>query len=158
MSTPNDGTRTIDVTLSRRGGYAFEATTGGQTEVRFTVDEDPPLGTGLGPTPVALLAAAVGDCLSSSLLFCLAKAHVVVGGMSTKATATLERNEHGRLRIVGIKVSIRPELAGGERAKSARCEALFEDFCTVTQSVRDGIDVEVDVDPAYLPAATPAIT
>ena len=39
----------------------------------LTGDEPAPLGTGQGPSPVQLLCAAVGNCLSDSLLFALRK-------------------------------------------------------------------------------------
>jgi hypothetical protein len=35
-----------------------------------------------------------------------------------------------------------------------RCLELFEDFCVVTQSVRAGINVEVDVEPTAGERAT----
>jgi uncharacterized OsmC-like protein len=30
----------------------------------------------------------------------------------------------------------------------ARCLEVFEDYCVVTQSVRDGIDITVSVEPS----------
>ena len=47
----------------------------------------------------------------------------------------------------GIRVLIEPVVAESERPRMHRCLELFEDFCVVTQSVRAGIDVEVDVEP-----------
>ena len=62
----------LQVTLTQRHDYRFDIDFGGDVPV-LTGDEAPPLGTGLGPTPVQLLGAAVGNCLSDSLLFALRK-------------------------------------------------------------------------------------
>ena len=34
-----------------------------------------------------------------------------------------------------------------QRSRVERCLELFEDFCVVTQSVRNGIEVDVAVEP-----------
>ena len=53
--------------------------------------------------------------------------------------------ETGRLRIGKIKVEIEPDFDGADAAKIERCLGIFEDYCVVTQSVRKGIDVSVEV-------------
>lgn len=110
------------------------------------MDEPEPAGDGAGPNAARLLAAAVGNCLSASALFCMRKARVPVTGMRTTVRTTLERNEAGRLRIGGIEVEIHPEVPDEDQARIVRCLDLFEDFCLVTESVRAGIDVDVDVE------------
>lgn len=105
-------------------------------------DEPPPLGNGDGPTAADVLGAAVGNCLSASLAFCLKKAHVELRRLSARVTTHVTRNEKGRMRIAGIDVELDPELGEGS-AGQKRCEELFEDFCTVTASVRHGIPVSV---------------
>jgi uncharacterized OsmC-like protein len=132
------------VRLTRVDDYAFD--------VDFDIDvptlrsdEPEPLGKGDGPNPTRMLLAAVGHCLSASLLFCLSKAHIDVGDVTTTATARLERNEKGRWRIEDLHVTIQ-HAADAETAKRMeRCLALFEDFCVVTESVRRGIPVRVEV-------------
>jgi hypothetical protein len=52
------------------------------------------------------------------------------------------RNEQKRLRIGKVRVRIEAPLGA---AAVQECLPLFEDFCTVTQSVRAGLDVEVEV-------------
>ena len=63
---------TIQVTLTQQHDYRFDIHFGGDIPV-LTGDEPAPLGAGLGPSPVQLLSAAVGNCLSDSLLFALRK-------------------------------------------------------------------------------------
>jgi hypothetical protein len=46
------------------------------------MDEEEPLGSGKGPNAAELLAAAVGNCLSASLLFCLRRTHTLNPGIS----------------------------------------------------------------------------
>ena len=62
------------------------------------------------------------------------------------------RNERGRLRIGEIRVRLAPDVAPEQRERMSRCLELFEDFCTVTQSIRQGIAVNVEVEgvPAVL--------
>lgn len=135
---------TVKLTLEE--GYAFSVDFSGQDFVPLTVDEPPPLGQDRGPNPARLLAAAVGSCLSASLLFCLRKSRADVSGLQTTVDVSLARNERGRLRIGGIRVRLAPELVPEQRERLGRCLELFQDYCIVTESVRDGIDVDVEVE------------
>ena len=112
----------------------------------LVTDEPLPLGKGRGPNPAQLLAAAVGSCLAAGLTFCLRKARIDVGGLRTKVEGTLVRNAAGRLRVGSLRVRLSPEVYPEDRDRLERCSALFEDFCLVTQSVREGIDIEVAVE------------
>ena len=117
------------------------------------MDEPAPLGSDSAPNPSRVLAAAIGDCLSASLLFCAQKARVPIGPIHATVRTQLARNERGRLRISGIEVNIDPNIPEAAREQAQRCLGIFEDFCVVTQSVRDGIDVKVTVAGAEPPAA-----
>jgi uncharacterized OsmC-like protein len=108
-------------------------------------DEPEPLGHDRAPNAAAVLGAAVGDCLATSLAFCLQKSQIGLLGLDAHVTTHVTRNAQGRFRISGIDVELAPEVADADRAKLARCEQLFEDFCIVTESVRRGIPVDVAV-------------
>lgn len=135
----------FEVTLTRERGMQFSVEFAGLGLPPLTVDESPPVGGGTGPNPARLLAAAVGHCLSASLLFCFAKSRIPVAEFRTAVKGTLVRNERGRWRIRALSVRLEPTVAEPDRERAARCLELFEDFCVVTQSVRDGIPVEVRV-------------
>ena len=137
----------ITLTLDLQKDYQFLVDFHEDGIPPLRMDEPPPLGEGHGPSASRLLAAAVGNCLSASALFCLRKARITVNGMRTSVRASLERNPQGRLRIGGIQVKIQPEVAPEDRERMGRCLELFEEFCVVTQSVRGGIDVKVEVQP-----------
>lgn len=138
--------------LSLKDGYAFTVDFEQEGVAPLLLDETPPLGAGAGPNPARLLGAAVGGCLGASLLFCLRKSHIDVPALRTTVTGTLVRNERGRLRIGEITVRLSPEVPPDQRERMGRCVALFEDFCIVTESVRQGIAVNVVVEG--VPAAT----
>jgi organic hydroperoxide reductase OsmC/OhrA len=110
------------------------------------LDEPPPLGGDKGPNASRLIGAAVANCLSASLLFCLAaKFRQSIGPLRTKAHGTLVRNDKGRLRIDRVDVTIQMAEAAADLPHLERCLAQFEDFCVVTESVRHGIAVSVRV-------------
>ena len=108
-------------------------------------DEAPPLGGGTGPNPAQLLAAAVGNCMSDSLLFALRKFKQNPDPIRTAVTATIDRNAENRLRVQNINVRLTLGVAASSLAHLDRALDQFEEFCTVGQSVRQGIPVTIEV-------------
>lgn len=136
---------TFEVSLTREDGYRFRIDFGDGSGATLQMDEPAPLGEGTGPNAARVLAAAVGNCLSASLLFCLEKARVDVDDVRTTVRGTMERNERGRIRLGPLQVRIEPGLSADAPGRIDRCLEVFEDFCVVTQSVRDGLEVGVEV-------------
>lgn len=133
------------IQLEQEANYAFRVKFDLNKADDILMDEPPPLGERNGPNASRLLAAAAANCLSASLMFCLAKEDVPAQAVHSEATCTLVRNEKGRLRVGRLDVRI---TAGGELMESKkrdRCMKLFEDFCVVTASIRQGIPVGVEV-------------
>lgn len=138
-------TESAIVRLELEEGYRFHVDLG-EEFAALEMDEPPPLGASSGPNASRVLGAAVGNCLSASLLYCLRRAHIDVKGLTTTVEVVPVRNEQGRLRIGQIRVELHPDVsqaAGGSRLE--RCLGLFEDFCVVTESVRNGIIVDAAV-------------
>jgi len=110
------------------------------------MDEPPPLGGASGPNASRLLAAAAANCMSASLLYCLAKEEPPANRLRTEATCIMVRTEKNRLRIGGLEVKliVDDELASAKRFD--RCKDLFEDFCIVSASIRQGIPIKVSVE------------
>ncbi len=133
------------IQLEQEEDYAFRVKFDLKKADDILMDEPPPLGERNGPNASRLLAAAAANCLSASLMFCLAKEDVPARAVKTEATCTMVRNDKKRLRLGRLDVRI---TAGDELIdvkKRERCMKLFEDFCVVTASIRQGIPVGVEV-------------
>lgn len=139
---------TFALTLERRERFQFDVDFGEPSWPKLRLDEPAPLGDGTAPNASRVLGAAIGNCLAASLLFCLEKSRVPVSGLTAEVRGELVRSAKGRLRIGAVDVVLHPTLDGVPPERMARCLELFEDFCVVTQSVRDGIDVRVSVEPS----------
>jgi uncharacterized OsmC-like protein len=136
----------VDLTHDGRFRFVSQASEDGLLHgERFRSDEPDPVGENSGPATPALLGAALGHCLSASLLEALRHAHLEVTGCETEAVAVVKPNEKGNPRIDHVNVTIRPHLLE-ESPLMKRCTDVFENHCTVTQSVRQGIEVRVNVD------------
>ena len=133
----------INVELER--DYVFIIDFGLEKGTPFLMDEPEPTGGGLGPNASSLLAASVGDCLGASLLFCLRKSRVNVRDMKTTVEGSIARNENGRWRISELNVGIKVSIDEGQEKQLERCIQIFEDYCIVTGSIRQGIPVSVKV-------------
>ncbi len=108
-------------------------------------DEPAPLGAGEGPSPVQLLASAVGNCLSASLLFALRKYKQAPEPIGCSVSAEVGRNAEGRLRVLAMQATLRLGVPAAQLQHLDRVLASFEAYCTVTQSVTAAIPVEVAV-------------
>jgi uncharacterized OsmC-like protein len=107
-------------------------------------DEPEPLGDGEGPNPARMLAASVANCLAASLIFAIRKFKGAPGEVTATVTGETNRVDD-RWRIEQLKVSIQLGNQANDIPQLQRALEQFEDFCIVTQSVRAGINVNVEV-------------
>jgi organic hydroperoxide reductase OsmC/OhrA len=142
MTDPN----LFSVELEQQEGFEFRVRFDWPGLAELALDEPEPLGRRQGPNAARLVAAAVANCLSASLVFCLrTKFKQNPGPVRAMATGRLERNERGRARIAAIDVVLSLSEKLGDLPHQERCLEQFEDFCAVTQSIRSGIPVNVTV-------------
>lgn len=138
----NDG---IQLLLEQEGPYAFKVSFEGTALEALHADEPEPLGGGTGPGPGDLLLAGVANCLAASLLFALRKFKNAPGPIRAEISARKERNAEGRWRIPRATATIMLSDRARDLGNFERVMAQFEEFCIVTQSVRQGIAVDVTV-------------
>lgn len=100
-----------------------------------------------GPNPSRLLGLALLGCLSASFIFCLKKKELTLKDLTADAKIHIGRNEKGFLRVLKIDVNIKTKINDPDTRKRAeQCRKMFEQYCTVTQAVREGINVNVNVE------------
>jgi uncharacterized OsmC-like protein len=139
----------IRVTLEQDGDYAFRISFDDTALGTLLTDEPAPLGQDRGPNPVRLLLASIVNCLGASLIFALRKHRNPPGKLRAEITATPIRNSEGRWRIPQASVELQLSKRDEHYEHLDRVLEQFEDFCIVTQSVREGINVQVTVKDAY---------
>lgn len=135
---------TFSLHVEQIDGFEFRVKFDKEQFAPLLLDEPAPLGHDTAPNAARILAAAIGNCLSASLVFCLQRAKVTATSVSADVDVEIVRNEARRLRVGKVNVTLHTNLPPDDPAL-AGCLSTFEDFCVVTQSVRQGIDVAVQV-------------
>ena len=135
----------IRIVLEQEGPYAFKVRFAGTDLEPLHTDEPAPLGAGAGPNPSALLLSGIVNCLSASLVFALRKFKNAPSPIRAEIMARRERNEAGRWRIPRAEVVLHLGDKAADLEHFDRVLDQFEQFCIVTQSVRDGIVVDVKI-------------
>ena len=142
----SDESHAFTIHLEQEQDYEFRVKFDWPGVADLRLDEPAPLGSSRGPNAARLVAAAVANCLSASLFFCLRdKFKQRPGRLRAEVTGRLERTGRGRLRIGGFDVAIHLEDRAESLGHLDRCAQQFEDFCVVTESIRRGIPVRVQV-------------
>ena len=136
----------VSVTLEQVSGYEFRVRFEDSAIPDLSTDLSAPLGHDAGPNPERMLTAAVVNCLAASLLFSLGKFKNVPGGqLRATATSRTGRNADKRVRVEDIAVRIQLPGLAADYTSLDRILTQFEGFCTVTESVRQGVEVDVAV-------------
>ncbi|MFO8020780.1 MAG: hypothetical protein R6U96_19310 [Promethearchaeia archaeon] len=107
-----------------------------------------------GPDAASLLGLSILSCLSASFIFCLNKRKLNPDDLDGYAEVAFKKDEKGYKRIKEIKVKIKPMTEDPETLKRMKqCvremrdgEMYFEKSCIVTPSVRDGININVNIE------------
>jgi uncharacterized OsmC-like protein len=136
--------QTVQVLLKQQQDYQFQIEFGGAVPALLG-DEPAPLGQGLGPSPVQFLAAAVGNCLSDSLLFALRKFKQQPEPITCEVQAQVGRNPEGRVRVLAMQATLQLGVPAASLEHLDRVLDQCEAFCTVTQSVGQGIPIKIEV-------------
>lgn len=138
-----------NISLKRLEKFKFEVDFHKDTIANLLMDEPPevPGGESKGPNASMLLGAAVGNCLSASLTFCLMKKKVELYNLSTDVSIKRARNEDGYWRIKEINVTLYPEVEDPENANFKRCMEVFFNYCIVSASIKDAIPINVNIKP-----------
>jgi len=134
----------VTVQLKHRQDYQFDTDFGAGIP-SVLADEPPPLGQGMGPSPMHLLCAAVGNCLAASLRFACGKFKQSPDPVACEVTAEVGRNADRRMRVLGMTARLTLGVPAGSIEHLDRILGSFEDFCTVTASVRAAFPVKVSV-------------
>lgn len=135
----------VKVTLTQISDYSFNVSFD-QTDIPdLLTDEGAPLGGGKGPNPSRMLLAAIANCLSASLLFAMRKYKNTPGTIRAEVRGTLGRNADERTRVQHIDVDLHLPDAAEDYEQFERILQQFENFCVVTESVRSGIEIAVQV-------------
>ncbi len=140
-----DDSRRYSIIVERVENYEFRVRFDNPEFGKWTLDEPAPLGNNKGPNATRALAAAIGNCLSASLMFCLQRSKLVVDSIRSEVIPTVARNEEGRWRIQHLDVKVYVKMTEDEPKRFQRCVEIFENYCIVTSSVRQGIPVDVEI-------------
>jgi organic hydroperoxide reductase OsmC/OhrA len=138
----------VKVTLTQISDYSFNVSFDGTDIPDLLTDEGAPLGGGKGPNPSRMLMAAIANCLSASLLFAMRKYKNLPGTIRAEVRGTLGRNAEGRIRVQHVDVDLHLPDAAESYDQFERILQQFENFCVVTESVRSGIEIAVQVHDA----------
>src|ERR1035437_448487 len=124
----------FQVEIAQTLDFEFEATFDKPQYLHLSLDAPAPVGKDEVPSPSRILAAAIGHCLSSGLLYCARKAHLEMGPIQATVRTEIVRNERGLPRIGAVEVEIDPHVDEDQKERAARCVEMFQDVCMVSES------------------------
>jgi len=113
----------------------------------FNVDEPASFhGTDLGPSAVEYLLIGIGGCLGTTFIYCLQKNNIELETFEVVVEGELSRTGPKMLlRLVNVDVDMKftPKEASSD-VEINRCMKEFTEYCIVTNSIAEGVNVNVN--------------
>jgi uncharacterized OsmC-like protein len=113
----------------------------------FNIDEPISFhGTDLGPSAVEYLLIGIGGCLGTTFIYCLQKKNIEVEKFEVEVDGKLTHTGPKMfLRLVNVDVDLKftPKEASTE-VEINKCIEEFKDHCIVTNSIANGLPINVN--------------
>jgi len=113
----------------------------------FNIDEPASFhGTDLGPSAVEYLLIGIGGCLGTTFIYCLQKNNIELETFEVVVEGELSRTGPKMLlRLVNVDVDMKftPKEASSD-VEINRCMKEFTEYCIVTNSIAEGVNVNVN--------------
>ncbi len=111
-------------------------------------------GIPIGPDAASLLGLGVTSCLCASFIFCLQKRDLTLDDLEAHAEISFYTNEEGYMRVKRMDIKIIPKSGDPDVLKRIKqCtrqmkdgDMMFEKTCIITPSVREGFEINVNVE------------
>lgn len=101
-------------------------------------------GSNLGPSSVEYILIGIGGCLGSSLIYCLQKKKVQVDELSLIVEGIIKHvGPKMHLKLIEINVEINFKAKKTFSQEVENCLNVFQDYCVVTNSLLNGIPINV---------------
>ena len=104
-------------------------------------------GTDKGPSPVEFFLIGIGGCLGSTFAYCLQRHNVEIDALEVVVDGQLKHaGPIMSLRLVDIAVELLVTARDNESSeKIEQCIKSFQEYCIVTNSITQGIPLDVKV-------------
>ena len=135
------------VGLKQKEELIFKCDLGSLNNVNLYIDEkNKKENEKIGTSPAKLLALSVLSCLALSFSFCLKKENFSLSGFEGNAEVIITRNDKGFWRVKKINVEMNPKIDTPKMRKRAdQCRKFFEQYCIISESLRSGFEVNVNL-------------
>jgi putative redox protein len=104
-------------------------------------------GTDIGPSPVEYFLIGIGGCLGSTFTYCLQKQEVEIDALEVVVDGQLKHvGPNMSLKLVNIEAEILFTAKDGKLSgKIEQCIKTFRDYCIVSNSITQGVPLDVKV-------------
>ena len=104
-------------------------------------------GTDLGPSSVEYVLIGIGGCLGSSFIYCLQKKKIEIENLEIEIDGKLKHTgPKMNLRLVNVDVQLIFTPKKGKQLEIInQCIKKFFDYCVVSNSIIQGIPINVSV-------------
>jgi len=104
-------------------------------------------GTDEGPSPVEFFLIGIGGCLGSTFAYCLQKQDVEIDKLEVVVDGQLKHvGPKLSLRLVNIEAELKITTRDNDSSdKIEKCVKSFQEYCIVTNSITQGVPIDVKV-------------